>query len=240
MVRGKAPRPVYLWISDGKAELHSAESLWGMALSKLMAEIEKRHGPQARVLGIGPAGENLCRQAPAIVDLEHATGISGTGAVMGSKMLKAIAVRGTGPVAVAKPRELMDLWFHCFRLLNRKPGDEEYPNVVKSLTYYMYHPPHIPHCPGRPSPPTDPAVNFKNRGLDDPISLVREPVNQGVMKLKLRRTASPAPPAGMPSAQPGRGAQPRDTTRVDRKPPHPPRGRTAADRPPCRIGLSTY
>ncbi|MDO8671366.1 MAG: aldehyde ferredoxin oxidoreductase N-terminal domain-containing protein, partial [Dehalococcoidia bacterium] len=67
VVRGKSAKPVYLWIDDGKVELRSAELLWGMTLSQLTLAVEKLHGWQARVLGIGPAGENLCRQAPAIV-----------------------------------------------------------------------------------------------------------------------------------------------------------------------------
>lgn len=184
VVTGKSAKPVYLWINDGKAELRSAERLWGMTLSNMMLEIGNLHGPQARVLGIGPAGENLCRQAPVIVDREHATGISGAGAVMGSKNLKAIAVRGTGAVNIAKPQELIDLWYYYFRLVNRKPGEEEPQNQVKSLTYYMYHSPHIPLCEGHPSKPTDPAVYFKNRGLDDPISLMREAVDAGTVKLK--------------------------------------------------------
>ncbi|MDO8670542.1 MAG: aldehyde ferredoxin oxidoreductase N-terminal domain-containing protein, partial [Dehalococcoidia bacterium] len=184
VVRGKSAKQVYLWIDDGKVELRSAELLWGMTLSQLTLAVEKLHGWQARVLGIGPAGENLCRQAPAIVDFEHATGISGAGAVMGSKNLKAIVVRGTGAVAVARPKELIDLWYYYFRLLNRKPGEEEFPNIVKSATYYMYHSQHIPHCPGHPKIPRDPAVYFKNNGLDDPISLMREPVEKGLVKLK--------------------------------------------------------
>ncbi len=184
VVTGKSPRPVYLWINDGKAELRSAERLWGMTLSSLMLEIQNLHGTQTRVMGIGPAGENLCRQAPIIIDREHATGISGAGAVMGSKNLKAIAVRGTGAVGVAKPRELMDLWWHYFRLLNRKPGEEGYQDIHKSLSYYMYHSRHIRYCEGHPKMPADPAVYFKNRGLDDPISLMKEAVDAGTVKLK--------------------------------------------------------
>jgi aldehyde:ferredoxin oxidoreductase len=184
VVTGKSPRPVYLWICDGKAEIRSAERLWGMTLSHLVMEIQNVHGVQTRVAGIGPAGENLCRQAPIIIDREHATGITGAGAVMGSKNLKAIAVRGTGAVGVAKPKELIALWKYYFRLLNRKPGDEEYPAVNKSLSYYMYHSPHIPYCEGHPKRPEDPAIYFRNNGLDDPISLMREAVDAGTIKLK--------------------------------------------------------
>lgn len=184
MIKGKSSKPVYLWINDGKAELRSADRLWGKTLSDMMLELYSQHGPQTRIAGIGPAGENLVRQAPIIVDREHATGISGGGAVMGSKNLKAIAVRGTGAVQVAKPKDLVDLWYYYFRLLNRQPGDKEWPNTVKSLSYYMWHGPHIPYSKGHPPKPTDPAAYFKNKGLDEPISLMRAAVDKGTVKLK--------------------------------------------------------
>lgn len=184
VVKGKSHRPVYLWIDDGKAEIRSAERLWGMKLSNLLLEIQNLHGPQARVAGIGPAGENLCRQAPILIDRDHATGITGAGAVMGSKNLKAIVVKGIGAVSVAHPRELIDLWWHYFRLLNRKPGEKEFPAVNKSLSYYMYHSHHIRFCEGHPKMPADPAIYFKNNGLDDPISLMKEAVDAGTIKLK--------------------------------------------------------
>ncbi len=96
---------MYLWINNGKAELRSADRLWGKLLTDTMLDLYQVHGKDTRIAAIGPAGENLVRQATIIVDREHATGISGGGAVMGSKNLKAIAVRGTGAVNVAKPKE---------------------------------------------------------------------------------------------------------------------------------------
>ncbi|MBI2830223.1 MAG: hypothetical protein HYX81_03595, partial [Chloroflexi bacterium] len=184
VVKGKSPHPVYLWVNDGKAEIRSAGRLWGMTVSNLMLEIQNLHGPEASVLGIGPAGENLVRSAAILVDWEHATGITGAGAVMGSKNLKAIAVKGTGAVRVARPNELIDLWYYYFRLLNRKPGEKEYPHITKSLNYYMYHGGHVIERSGLPAKPTDPAVYFKNKGLDDPLSLMREVVDKGTVKLK--------------------------------------------------------
>ena len=188
VLTGKSPKPVYLWINDGKAELRDAGRLWGMKLSEMMLELYSQHGPQTRIAGIGPAGENLVRSAPIIVDREHATGSSGAGAVMGSKNLKVIAVLGTGAVNVAKPKELTDLWYYYRRLLNRTPAEvkagDSWPMQEKSLSYYMYHGPHIPYAPGHPAKPTDPKVYFENNGLDDPISLFREAVDKGTVKLK--------------------------------------------------------
>ncbi|MFC2001007.1 aldehyde ferredoxin oxidoreductase N-terminal domain-containing protein [Chloroflexota bacterium] len=184
VVKGKATEPVYLWLHDGKAEIRSAARLWGMTTRAVYREINAQHGQKTRVMVIGPAGENLCREAIISIDAAHATGIGGAGAVMGSKNLKAIAVSGTGAVKVADPQELIDLCWHYFRLLNRRPGEQEYPAINKSLTYYTYHNPHISHCPGHPKAPSDPATYFKNLGLDDPICLLAEPVRQGLMKVK--------------------------------------------------------
>lgn len=208
VIKGKSSDPVYLWIHDGEAEICSAAHLWGMTTSNTYRELNKLHGRRTRALVIGPAGENLCREAVIGTDAAHATGIGGAGAVMGSKRLKAIAVSGTGSVnpsrklggetnysseqrptffngvKIARPRELIDLSWYYARLLNRKPGEEEYPAVNKSLTYYMYHQPHVAHCPGLPQKPTDPAAYFKNKGLDDPISLMADKVKKGLIKLK--------------------------------------------------------
>ena len=184
IVKGKASEPVYLWIHDGEAEIRSARYLWGTTLTNLMLQIYQQHGPKTRILGIGPAGENLCREAVIISDHEHATGIGGAGAVMGSKNLKAIAVSGTGAVKVARPKELMDLWWHYSRLVTRKPGEKDYPSLHRSLCDGLYHGGHTRHCPGHPARPQDDETYFKNMGLDDPICLMAEAINKGTLKLK--------------------------------------------------------
>ncbi|MFC2005883.1 aldehyde ferredoxin oxidoreductase N-terminal domain-containing protein [Chloroflexota bacterium] len=184
VIKGKSPKPVYLWISDGKAEIRSAERLWGMTTRNTYLELNMLHGQKARALVIGPGGENLCREAVIGTDASHAAGTGGTGAVMGSKKLKAIVVGGTGEVKVARPKELIALFSYYSRLLNRKPGEEQYPAVNKSMSYYMYHQPHIPFCPGHPEKPADPAVYFKNMGLDDPINLMADSVKKGLIKMK--------------------------------------------------------
>ena len=199
VVTGKSPEPVYLWINDGKAELKSAVRLWGMTLTNMMQEIQYVHGPQARVAGIGPAGENLVRQAPIIIDRQHATGLSGAGAVMGSKNLKAIAVLGTGAVNVAEPQEQIDLWYHYRRLLVRTPAEEAagegLPHQTRTLSYYIWHGSHQPYCKDHPpEPPGD--VYFENMGEDSPY--VTEDVRERIdtAKLKLSRASCYACPVG--------------------------------------------
>jgi aldehyde:ferredoxin oxidoreductase len=102
ILEGQATRPIYLWIHDGQAEIRSARRLWGSSTAEacdLIREETGEHG--ARVAQIGPAGENLVRTACISNDITHFYGRAGMGAVMGSKKLRAIAVRGTKAVPVA-------------------------------------------------------------------------------------------------------------------------------------------
>jgi len=93
---GKSPKPVYLNIVDDKVELLNASWLWGKSVWETEPAIKAQHqDPQIRVSSIGRAGETGCLFAAVVNDLHRAAGRSGVGAVMGSKNLKAIAVRGT-------------------------------------------------------------------------------------------------------------------------------------------------
>jgi aldehyde:ferredoxin oxidoreductase len=93
---GKAPKPVYLRVENDAAELLDADFLWGKSVWETEPAIRSRHqDEQIRVSSIGRAGETLCLFAAVVNDLHRAAGRSGVGAVMGSKNLKAIAVRGT-------------------------------------------------------------------------------------------------------------------------------------------------
>jgi len=93
ILRGRADEPVYLSILDGHAELHSAKDLWGKTTGDTEDRLKAKHG-KVKVSSIGPAGENLVLFAAIINDKNRANGRCGVGAVMGSKNLKAIAVRG--------------------------------------------------------------------------------------------------------------------------------------------------
>jgi aldehyde:ferredoxin oxidoreductase len=106
---GKSPKPVYLFIEDDKAELRDAAHLWGQSVWHTEETIKKQHqDPLIRVSSIGLAGENQVLFAAVVNDLHRAAGRSGVGAVMGSKNLKAIAVRGTKGVGnLADPKEFM-------------------------------------------------------------------------------------------------------------------------------------
>ena len=93
---GQAPEPVYLWLQDGRAELRPAKHLWGKVTADADRLLRKEVGdPKAEVAQIGPAGENLVRFAAIMNMVNRANGRTGLGAVMGSKRLKAVVVRGS-------------------------------------------------------------------------------------------------------------------------------------------------
>ncbi|MFC1922146.1 aldehyde ferredoxin oxidoreductase family protein [Chloroflexota bacterium] len=95
VIKGKAEKPVYLWIKDGKYELQDASHLWGRITGDAEAAIKEELGDdKIEVLQIGPAGEKLVRFAGIFSMSNRANGRTGMGAVMGSKNLKAVAVRG--------------------------------------------------------------------------------------------------------------------------------------------------
>ncbi len=106
---GKSEKPVYVFIDDDTVELLDAQHLWGTSTPKTEEMIkEELNDYYIRVAAIGPAGEKLCRFAAILNDHSRAAGRTGMGAVMGSKNLKAIAVRGTGDIPVAKPEEFIE------------------------------------------------------------------------------------------------------------------------------------
>lgn len=107
--KGKAEKPVYVWIDDDSVQLLDASHLMGKSPGDTEDAIREELGDYyIRVAAIGPAGEKLVRIACIINDKTRAAGRTGMGAVMGSKNLKAIAVRGTHDVTVAKPEEFME------------------------------------------------------------------------------------------------------------------------------------
>jgi len=119
---GRSAEPVYVTIRDGDVQLHDASAYWGgLVLETTDALREASGDPKARVAMIGPAGERLSRIACVMTDKDRAAGRSGVGAVMGSKNLKAIVVRGTGTVAEARPDEARGL----IRALNQRMREHD-------------------------------------------------------------------------------------------------------------------
>lgn len=110
VIKGKAESPVYLWIHDGKVEIRAASHLWGKITGEAEAIIkEELDDNRIEVMQIGPAGENLVRFAAIMSMSNRAFGRTGMGAVMGSKNLKAVAVRGKKKPTLADKESLMSL-----------------------------------------------------------------------------------------------------------------------------------
>ena len=130
VVQGKSDKPVYLWINDGKVEIKDAHSVWGKNTAEMTDMIREELGePKASVAGIGPSGEKLIAFSCIVVDKHSFAGRGGLGAVMGSKNLKAIVVKGTKKPDVADSKKVLNL----ARELNKRII-KNVPDFIKSGT----------------------------------------------------------------------------------------------------------
>ncbi len=110
VITGRAPNPVFLLLDNGNAEIRDANEIWNATTFDTDTLIREEVGDSdIQVASIGPAGENLVRFANIICNRKRACGRTGMGAVMGSKNLKAVAVRGDGLLEVAEPEKFMQL-----------------------------------------------------------------------------------------------------------------------------------
>jgi aldehyde:ferredoxin oxidoreductase len=110
VIRGRAERPVYLWIKDGAVEIREAGHLWGLKTAPVERAIRNElEDARVRVAQIGPAGENGVLYSAVMHDINRAAGRNGLGALMGSKNLKAVAVRGTMRVPVAERKPVTEV-----------------------------------------------------------------------------------------------------------------------------------
>jgi aldehyde:ferredoxin oxidoreductase len=109
VIKGKADRPVYLFIHDGEIEIRDAADLWGLPTTDTQWAIRDELGDEEiKSCVIGQAGENLVAYANVMTGIKNAGGRSGMGCVMGSKNLKAVAVRGTMDIKIAHPVEALE------------------------------------------------------------------------------------------------------------------------------------
>lgn len=107
VIKGAAEKPVYLWIQDDQVEIRDASDLWGKPTADVQEAIQEELGDKRIcVTQTGVAGENLVRVAAVMNEINRAAGRTGLGAVMGSKKLKAVAVRGKGRVPLADAKRI--------------------------------------------------------------------------------------------------------------------------------------
>ncbi len=110
VIQGRAAKPTYLFIRDGEVRFRDAKDVWGLDNFETLLRIQEEVGDKrVRVASIGPAGERLIRFANVSNDVEHFNGRTGMGAVLGSKNLKAVAVRGTKRMESAEPEKVKEI-----------------------------------------------------------------------------------------------------------------------------------
>ena len=129
-ITGKADKPVFLWVNDGNVEILSADKFWGLDTYEIQTAIKsKLPVGKIRVAGIGIAGESQIPFAGIFCDHGRTAGRTGLGAVMGSKNLKAIAVKGTGEIPLAQPDKYQNVRSEA----NRALREDNMTEVFRSL-----------------------------------------------------------------------------------------------------------
>ena len=176
VVHGRAEKPVYLWIDDDKVEFCDASQIWGLDVRQTNLSIQKELGDEeVQIAAIGPAGERLVRFAAVMFSVYHAAARGGVGAVMGSKNLKAIAVRGSGAMTPAKPTQ-----FHETALKTRQSLLSD--SGAEGLAYYG--------TPGSVEPINEmrvfPSYNFQRSSVDNAYPLTGQClIERGYLKRRV-------------------------------------------------------
>jgi aldehyde:ferredoxin oxidoreductase len=139
VVEGSSDRPVYVLIQDDAVEIRDAARLWGKSTVEARQMLKDELGSEVSVVATGPAGENLVTFASVLAD-NDASGSSGLGAVMGSKRLKAVAVRGSGSVSIADPDRFRELARRAHELrkgfgMGMTPGTDETMKLTKDYCH---------------------------------------------------------------------------------------------------------
>ncbi|MFX1565479.1 MAG: aldehyde ferredoxin oxidoreductase family protein [Promethearchaeota archaeon] len=119
ILEGRAPSPTYLWIDNGALEFRSAKDIWGKEVSPTTEQLLEETDSKAQVACIGPAGENQVKLAAIMNDRHRAAGRGGVGAVLGSKNVKAVVVRGTHSVSVTDSEQLDQAVIRARRLIKK-------------------------------------------------------------------------------------------------------------------------
>jgi aldehyde:ferredoxin oxidoreductase len=122
LIKGRSQKPIYLLIRNRKVEIRDAQKLWGLDTVETQRIIRRELGDQkVQVASIGPAGENLVRFSAIRTGMKNSAGRTGMGAVMGSKNLKAVAVRGTLDITISDPKNYLKYYLRTMKkLMNSK------------------------------------------------------------------------------------------------------------------------
>ena len=135
ILKGRAPEPCYVWIHDEEVEIRDASRVWGRGVWDSEDMIREDIGvPGAKIASIGPAGENLVRFAAVMNDKHRAAGRSGVGAVMGSKNLKAVGVKGSREIPLANPTKFLEAQWAKKKSLKESRGRQNFTKLGTSST----------------------------------------------------------------------------------------------------------
>jgi aldehyde:ferredoxin oxidoreductase len=129
IVVGRGEKPTYLEILDDAIDFHDASEVWGRDTFSTQRYLRDNHPENSKVICIGPAGENRVRCSVIQSETENAAGQGGFGAVMGSKNLKAIVVKGSGSVAIAQPKEFQELCLAINKEFQTGPRERPDPSL---------------------------------------------------------------------------------------------------------------
>jgi len=144
ILEGRSDNPVYLWIEDDRVELRRAEHLWGKDTSQTEDLIRAETHKRAKIACIGPAGEKLVRIAAVMNDKNRAAARSGVGAVMGSKKLKALAVKGSKKVGIADRKAFKEANMLVLeKLKSAPPTAEGLPNLGTAMGVNFFNELHL-------------------------------------------------------------------------------------------------
>lgn len=134
VIKGRSQKPVYIIIDDNETKILDATHVWGKTTYETYNILKKDYGdPTVKVVCIGPAGENMVRFACIDADIHRQAGRCGGGAIMGSKNLKAIVVRGSGEIEVAQVDKLIDLAKEFSEVLRKTPDTSGYSEYGTSI-----------------------------------------------------------------------------------------------------------
>ena len=136
VIEGASDEPVYLKIDDDDVEIKPADQVWGQGTRATTEALSRKEGTDFCVATIGPAGENLLPDACIINSRNHSAG-AGAAAVMGSKKLKALVVRGSQPIYVADPQEVADLSDYMLREIVGSNNNHVVPSTQQEWAEYF-------------------------------------------------------------------------------------------------------
>jgi aldehyde:ferredoxin oxidoreductase len=138
LITGKAAKPVYITIFDDDIKINDATDLWGKDNYEAADEIWDRHGDSCTVFSIGPAGEKLAKISMAYTNKQASAGRKGSGAVVGSKNIKAIAVRGTKGLRVAHTKELLARTDEVYEGFRQDPNLKRWMDLGTTIALEQY------------------------------------------------------------------------------------------------------